>query len=58
MIRFENVGLRYGMGPEVLRDINFHLLPDCPGTIEGEVVVAHDEITAEEERQFCRFYNV
>lgn len=27
MIRFENVGLRYGMGPEVLRDINFHLLP-------------------------------
>ncbi|MCG8561195.1 MAG: cell division ATP-binding protein FtsE [Hyphomicrobiales bacterium] len=27
MIRFENVGLRYGMGPEVLRDISFHLLP-------------------------------
>ncbi len=27
MIRFENVGLRYGMGAEVLRDINFHLLP-------------------------------
>ena len=27
MIRFENVGLRYGMGPEILRDINFHLLP-------------------------------
>lgn len=27
MIRFENVGLRYGLGPEVLRDINFHLLP-------------------------------
>lgn len=25
MIRFENVGLRYGMGPEVLRDITFHL---------------------------------
>ncbi|MDN2568484.1 cell division ATP-binding protein FtsE [Aquibium sp. A9E412] len=25
MIRFENVGLRYGMGPEVLRDISFHL---------------------------------
>lgn len=23
MIRFENVGLRYGMGPEVLRDISF-----------------------------------
>ncbi|MDP1625765.1 cell division ATP-binding protein FtsE [Parvibaculum sp.] len=27
MIRFENVGLRYGMGPEVLRDVNFHLAP-------------------------------
>ena len=25
MIRFENVGLRYGMGPEVLRDISFHI---------------------------------
>ncbi len=23
MIRFENVGLRYGMGPEVLRDVTF-----------------------------------
>jgi len=25
VIRFENVGLRYGMGPEILRDITFHL---------------------------------
>ncbi|ALE03170.1 cell division ATP-binding protein FtsE [Bartonella ancashensis] len=25
MIRFENVGLRYGMGPEILRDMNFHI---------------------------------
>jgi cell division transport system ATP-binding protein len=25
VIRFENVGLRYGMGPEVLRDISFHV---------------------------------
>ena len=25
MIRFENVGLRYGMGPEVLRDVSFHV---------------------------------
>ena len=25
MIHFENVGLRYGMGPEILRDISFHL---------------------------------
>ncbi|HYG85700.1 MAG TPA: cell division ATP-binding protein FtsE [Azospirillum sp.] len=27
MIRFENVGLRYGTGPEVLRDISFTLPP-------------------------------
>lgn len=25
LVRFENVGLRYGLGPEVLRDVNFHL---------------------------------
>jgi len=27
VIRFENVGMRYNMGPEVLRDISFHLKP-------------------------------
>lgn len=27
MIRFENVGLRYGLGPEVLRDVTFRLQP-------------------------------
>ncbi len=27
VIRFENVGLRYGMGPEVLRNVSFHLAP-------------------------------
>lgn len=27
MVRFENVGLRYGMGPEVLRDISFAIAP-------------------------------
>ena len=27
MIRFENVALRYDEGEEVLRDVNFHLLP-------------------------------
>ena len=27
LIRFENVGLRYGMGPEVLRDLNFDIGP-------------------------------
>jgi cell division transport system ATP-binding protein len=25
VIRFENVGIRYGMGPEILRDISFHI---------------------------------
>jgi len=25
LIRFENVGMRYGAGPEVLRDINMEL---------------------------------
>ncbi len=27
MVRFENVGMRYGLGPEVLRDVTFHLDP-------------------------------
>jgi cell division transport system ATP-binding protein len=27
VVRFENVGLRYGPGPEVLRDITFHIAP-------------------------------
>ena len=27
MVRFENVGLRYGPGPEVLRDLTFHIEP-------------------------------
>jgi len=27
VVRFENVGLRYGMGPEVLRDLSFQIEP-------------------------------
>jgi cell division transport system ATP-binding protein len=27
LVRFENVGLRYGVGPEVLRDLTFHIDP-------------------------------
>ncbi len=27
MVRFENVGLRYGLGPEVLRDLSFRVEP-------------------------------
>lgn len=28
MVRFENVGLRYGLGPEVLRDLTFAIEPN------------------------------
>lgn len=28
MLRFENVGLRYGLGPEVLRDLTFQIAPN------------------------------
>jgi cell division transport system ATP-binding protein len=28
VVRFENVGLRYGLGPEVLRDLTFRIEPD------------------------------
>ncbi len=27
MVRFEHVGLRYGLGSEILKDVNFHILP-------------------------------
>ena len=27
VVRFENVGLRYGLGPEVLRDLSFQIEP-------------------------------
>ena len=27
MIEFSNVGLRYGQGPEILRDLNFRIEP-------------------------------
>ena len=27
MVRFENVGLRYGMGPEILKDLSFTIAP-------------------------------
>ncbi|MGH6846544.1 MAG: ATP-binding cassette domain-containing protein, partial [Methylocella sp.] len=27
MVRFENVGLRYGMGAEILKDISFAIAP-------------------------------
>ena len=36
VIRFENVGLRYGLGPEVLRDISFELQPGSFHFLVGE----------------------
>jgi cell division transport system ATP-binding protein len=27
VVRFQNVGMRYGLGPEVLHDVGFHLAP-------------------------------
>jgi cell division transport system ATP-binding protein len=27
VVRFENVGLRYGLGAEILKDVNFHIAP-------------------------------
>lgn len=36
IVRFENVGLRYGLGPEVLRDVNFSLAPASFHFLIGE----------------------
>ena len=30
MIEFSNVGLRYGQGPEILRDLNFRFSDELP----------------------------
>jgi cell division transport system ATP-binding protein len=35
VVRFENVGLRYGMGAEVLRDISFRIEPDSLQFLTG-----------------------
>ena len=36
IVRFENVGLRYGFGPEVLKDISFDLAPGSFHFLVGE----------------------
>ncbi len=36
IVRFENVGLRYGLGPEVLRDVSFALHPGSFHFLIGE----------------------
>ena len=35
MVRFENVGLRYGLGPEVLRDLTFRIEPQSLQFLTG-----------------------
>src|SRR4029077_3021857 len=35
MVRFENVGMRYGSGPEVLRDVSFSLEPGSFSSLTG-----------------------
>src|SRR5471032_2052066 len=35
MVRFENVGMRYGSGPEVLRDVSFSLEPGSFNLLTG-----------------------
>ncbi len=35
MVRFENVGLRYGMGAEILRDISFEIEPQSVQFLTG-----------------------
>lgn len=35
MVRFENVGMRYGMGPEVLKDVSFSLEPGSLQLLTG-----------------------
>jgi cell division transport system ATP-binding protein len=35
VVRFENVGLRYGLGPEVLRDLTFRLEPQSLQFLTG-----------------------
>ena len=37
MVRFENVGLRYSLGPEVLRDVSFELAPHSFQFLTGAV---------------------
>ena len=36
IVRFENVGLRYGLGPEVLQDVTFSLAPGSFYFLLGE----------------------
>ena len=45
MVRFENVGMRYGPGPEVLRDVTFTLEPSARGTRLSVSETGFDEIS-------------
>ena len=46
MIDFDNVGLRYGMGPEILRDLTFDV---PPAAIVGIIVLRMGPSVQEEE---------
>src|SRR5262245_60620340 len=35
VVRFENVGLRYGLGPEILRDLTFRIQPNSLQFLTG-----------------------
>jgi cell division transport system ATP-binding protein len=35
VVRFQNVGMRYGLGPEVLHDVNLHLAPGSFHLLSG-----------------------
>ncbi len=39
MVLFENVGLRYGLGPEVLRDVNLRIEPHSSRFLTGPMAL-------------------
>ena len=44
MVRFENVGLRYGMGQEVLRDLTFRIEPALKEALRAAAEREHRSI--------------
>ena len=62
MIEFSNVGLRYGQGPEILRDLNFriepgsfHFLTGPSGS--GKTSLVFNTIAAESQRMINQTYS-
>ncbi len=46
VVRFENVGLRYGMGAEILRDISFSIEPQTFQFLTGPFGRRKDDLVA------------